>query len=84
MSNLNEDANNASMSNGSQKINNESYIERLEEEYFVFADETDVSANSKMKLIPPTAFNIFKSLSFANNEGGSMGLPSSYILIITP
>jgi len=35
MSNLNEDANNASMSNGSQKINNESYIERLEKEVTV-------------------------------------------------
>ncbi|MDD3668009.1 MAG: hypothetical protein PHY75_04550 [Bacteroidales bacterium] len=78
MTNLNEDANNASMSNGSQenKINNESYIERLEKEVFVrkFEMETmrdklsqnkDEEMNNLLKFIDDSPY-FYYELKFKN------------------
>lgn len=78
MSNLNEDANNASMSNGSNenKINNESYIERLEKEVFVrkFEMETmrdklsqnkDEEMNNLLKSIDDSPY-FYNELKFKN------------------
>ena len=78
MTNLNEDANNASMSNGSQenKTNNESYIERLEKEVFVrkFEMETmrdklsqnkDEEMNNLLKSIDDSPY-FYNELKFKN------------------
>ncbi len=78
MTNLNEDANNASMSNGSNenKINNESYIERLEKEVFVrkFEMETmrdklsqnkDEEMNNLLKFIDDSPY-FYYELKFKN------------------
>ena len=78
MSNLNEDAKNASQSNGSNenKINNESYIERLEKEVFVrkFEMETmrdklsqnkDEEMNNLLKFIDDSPY-FYYELKFKN------------------
>lgn len=78
MSNLNEDAKNASQSNGSQdnKINNESYIERLEKEVTVrkFEMETmrdklsqnkDEEMNNLLKSIDDSPY-FYNELKFKN------------------
>lgn len=78
MTNLNEDANNASMSNGSQenKTNNESYIERLEKEVFVrkfemenmrdkLSQNKDEEMNNLLKSIDDSPY-FFNELKFKN------------------
>lgn len=78
MSNLNEDANNASMSNGSNenKINNESYIERLEKEVTVrkfemenmrdkLSQNKDEEMNNLLKSIDDSPY-FYNELKFKN------------------
>ena len=78
MTNLNEDANNASMSNGSQdnKTNNESYIERLEKEVFVrkfemekmrdkLSQNKDEEMNNLLKFIDDSPY-FYYELKFKN------------------
>ena len=76
MSNLNEDAKNASQSNGSQKINNESYIERLEKEVTVrkfemenmrdkLSQNKDEEMNNLLKSIDDSPY-FYNELKFKN------------------
>lgn len=64
MSNLNEDANNASQSNGSNEnnINNESYIERLEKEVFVRKFEMETMRDKLSQNKDEEMNNLLKSI----------------------